>query len=129
MGMVGDMHGNMDIPHWYQVSCDPCLCIRGSELSTHPGSLGDPFKAAARNLNKLNMDKNLNHMFLTDIDTRPRIQPRPKPNPRIIRYIQIIKTTGKSSQGLMRSTGRSKPGSSDSAKQAQANRSKKRRRL
>ncbi|KAJ8074682.1 hypothetical protein PM082_022260 [Marasmius tenuissimus] len=61
-------------------------------------------------------------------DTVPRPRIRPKTNSRIIRYIQIIKTTGKSSRGLMRSTGRSRPGSSASTNRARANGSKKRRR-
>ncbi|KAJ8074656.1 hypothetical protein PM082_022234 [Marasmius tenuissimus] len=61
-------------------------------------------------------------------DTVPRPRIRPKTNPRIIRYIQIIKTTGKSSRGLMRSTGRSRPGSSGLPNRVQPNGSRTRRR-
>ncbi|KAJ8074680.1 hypothetical protein PM082_022258 [Marasmius tenuissimus] len=64
--------------------------------------------------------------LVPDTIPRPRIQP--KTNPRIIRYIQIIKTTGKLSRGLMRSTGKSRPGSSALAERARPNRSRTRRR-
>ncbi|KAJ8074634.1 hypothetical protein PM082_022212 [Marasmius tenuissimus] len=85
---------------------------------------GDPFEAAARNSNKLSTDEDLNYIFSTDIVPRPRI--RPKTNPRIIRYIKIIKTTGRSSRGLMRSTGRLS--SSASSKRARANGASRKRR-